>query len=225
MIKVIIYKEGKFFVSPDSRKRNREEVLEDHYSPKISSLNRTKTLIKDIILCNEFELFCTFTFDPKKIDSFSLPACWGKMSRWLHHQRDLSRLNNKEFCYLVIPELHKSGRVHFHALISGYTSTLKPSKQLTMTGRPVYNITSFRSGFTTAVPIDSKESVSTYVSKYITKDFVKRFNQRKFFCSRNLVRPIKTINSSIFNKTLPLFRNCVAENSETFEYVIPRIDF
>lgn len=222
MIKVIIYKEPKTFVTSGSRfKRNKREVDSVSYTPSVSSLNRTKTLVRDIVLSNDFELFCTFTFDPDKVDSFKLYKCWSVMSTWLHHQRDRSRECGREFKYLIIPEQHKSGRWHFHALISGYTSTLKASKNVTKTLRPIYNITSFRRGFTTAVEIDSKEGVSSYITKYITKDFIKTFNQRRFFCSRNLTRPVRTVNSSLFSDTLPLFRRKVVDSGNIEEYEIP----
>lgn len=225
MFKIILYKEPKYFVSKSVKKRNREEVDDSNYSPSVSSLNRTKSLVRDIVLCNDFELFCTFTFDPKYVDSFKLHECWAKMSRWLHHQRDLSREKGIEFKYLIIPEQHKSGRWHFHALLSGYTSTLKDTGLKTASLRPVFNITSFRSGFTTATPIDSKEGVSSYITKYITKDFVKTFNQRRFFCSRNLLRPVKQINSDVFSNSLPIFRRKVGENYETEEFIIDKFSY
>lgn len=224
MYKIVIYKQPKFFIKTDSIKRKREQVSED-YVPKISSLNRTKTLVRDIILCNNFEYFCTFTFNPAKIDSFKISSCWRAMSSWLHNQRNKSREKGIDFKYLVIPEQHKSGRWHFHALISGYTSTLKATKSFSPSLRPIFNITSFRSGFTTAVPIDSKQAVSSYVTKYITKDFVTMFNQRRFFASRNLERPAKKINSDVISFTLPLFRKFVGENSETQEFIIDKKDF
>lgn len=225
MFKIVIYKEPRVFVKSNSVKRREKDVDHLSYVPKISSLNRTKTLIKDLVLCNEFDYFCTFTFDPSKVDRFSFPACYSKMSGWLSHQRDNSREKGIEFKYLLIPEQHKSGAWHFHALISGYTGFLKPSKAKTNTLRPIFNITSFRSGFTTAVVIDSKESVSTYVTKYITKDFIKKFNQRRFFCSRNLVRPEKYINSSVFSNTLPLFRRKVYEGDNTQEFLIDKMNY
>lgn len=224
MFKIVVYKEPKVFVKSDSVKRNRE-VVPDDYMPQISSFQRTKSLIRDIVLCNDFELFCTFTFDPRKVDSFKLSATWGVMSRWLHHQRNLSRERGKDFKYLIIPERHKSGRWHFHALILGYSSTLKASNCVTPSLYRVYNITSFRSGFTTAVYIDSKEGVSNYVTKYITKDFITTFNQRRFFCSRNLVRPKKSTNSVVFSLSLPLFRRKVSENSQTETFIIDKTNY
>lgn len=224
MFKIVVYKEPKVFIKTDKVKRSKDSVPES-YVPQVSSLQRTKSVIRDIVLCNDFELFCTFTFDPKKVDSFNLLSAWGVMSRWLHHQRNLSLERGKNFKYLIIPERHKSGRWHFHALISGYSSTLKASNCVTPSLHRVYNLTSFRSGFTTAVYIDSKEGVSNYVTKYITKDFVTTFNQRRFFCSRNLVRPAKSTNSRVLSFSLPLFRRKVSENSETETYIIDKNNY
>lgn len=206
MFKVVIYKEPRPCIVNDGRiKRNKNEVDHDDYVPEISSLTRTKTLIRDIVLSNDFDLFCTFTFDPDKVDRFNFQSCWSKMSRWLHHQKE----NNSSFTYLIVPEQHKSGAWHFHALISHYSGSLRDSKHKSSSGRPVYNMTSYRSGFSTAVKIDNREAVANYVTKYITKDFIKTFNQRRFFCSRNLKRPIKTVNSPVFSLSLPLFRDHV----------------
>ena len=221
MIKVVVYKEPHYFIKFNSPKRNRE-LVDENYVPKISSLARTKGTVRDLVLCNDFELFCTFTFDPNKVDSFNLNKCWLKMSTWLHHQRDNSREKGIEFKYLIIPERHKSGRWHFHALISGYTSTLKDTKLVTTALNPIYNITSFRSGFTTAVPIDSKQGVANYITKYITKDFITSFNQRRFFCSRNLIRPVKKLNTPLLKQTLPLFRKQTYENKQTIQYIIDK---
>lgn len=138
------------------------------------------------------------------------------MSRWIRHQRDLS----PDMKYLIIPEQHKDGAWHFHALLSGFKGTMRDSRHTSATGRPVYNITSYRSGFSTAVHIDDREAVAYYVTKYITKDFVKQFNQRRFFCSRNLKRPVKMTNSPIFKLTLPLFREKVGDFGETELYNI-----
>lgn len=218
MIRVVLYREPKLFISSDTEKRKKIEV-DKHYEPSVSSLRRTKTLVQDIVLCNNFDLFCTFTFDPKKVayrDDFR--HCWLKMSSWLHHQKDNSTLIGKDFQYLIIPEQHKNGGWHFHALISGYSGSLRDSGHQTRYGRPIYNITSFRSGFTTAVVVDDKVGVSNYVTKYITKDFIKMFDQRRFYCSRGLKRPIKKINSDLFSKTLPLFRKQIGSDAEKEEY-------
>ena len=222
MFKVVVYRQPRTFVRTDRVKRNREEVDEKEYKPCYSSLRRTKSLVRDIIICNDFRLFCTFTFNPKKVDSFKFSSCRRAMSIWLHNQYNRSREQGIRFKYIIIPERHKSGRWHFHALISGYIGSLKPSGQVTPYLRPIYNITSFRSGFTTAVEIDDSQAVADYVTKYITKDLIQEFNRRRFFASRNLIKPTKMINSKVFSFTLPLFRRHVASNPSSDEYVIDK---
>lgn len=205
MFKVVIYKRPRPFLVNDgtSTKRPSELVKDEDYNPEISSLRRTKALIHDLVVCNDFELFCTFTFDPDKVNRFNYEACKGKMIRWLRHQQEKS----KDFKYLVVPEQHKNGAWHFHALISHYKGSLRDSHHKSGSGRIVYNMTSYRSGFSTAVRIDNREAVGRYVTKYITKDFIKKFNRRRFFCSRGLLRPAKEINSSVFRDSLPLARH------------------
>lgn len=220
MVKVVIFREPRVFNCEPSIKRNKE-LVDDDYIPKISSLNRTKTLVKDLILCNDFEYFCTFTFNPNKIDRYNFVSCRRAMRTWIHHQKDRSSLRGKDFKYLVVPEQHKDGAWHFHALISGYVGSLKDSGIRTKSLRSIYNITSFRLGFTTAVKIDSKEGVSNYVSKYITKDFIHQFNQRRFFCSRNLIKPKRELNSDKFRNTLPIFRKHINSDYYSDSYILP----
>lgn len=216
MYKIMIYKEMRPVVIPEySPKRKPKD--DDNFEPKISSINRTKTTIRDIVLCNDFELFCTFTFDPKKIgDRYSYDVCQLKMLRWIHNQKT----KNPNFKYLFIPEHHKDGAWHFHALVANCSARLKDSHHKSSSGRPVYNITGYRAGFSTAVPIDNKEAVAHYVTKYITKDFIKEFNRRRFFCSRNLERPVKVVNSPVFRESLPMFRTKTYSGNEYDLYLV-----
>lgn len=224
MIKVIIYKEPQVYARSHSIKRQKKDVNNDEYIPKDSSLKRTKETVRDLAYCNDFEYFCTFTFDPKKVNSLNFESCRCTMLKWLHNQRWKSKEAGKELKYLIVPEQHKSGRWHFHALISGYTSTLKLTKHKTSSGRPIYNITAFRSGFTTATPLDeNREAYAQYITKYITKDFIKDYNQRRFMCSRNLVRPKREVNSDAFSLSLPLFRHKVQDLGDREIYELDKI--
>lgn len=223
MFKIVVYKEPKMFITPGYL--SRRKVVNGDYTPSVSSLRRTKTTIQDIVLCNDFELFCTFTFDPKKVDRFNYNICSSCMRRWLSHQRELSLKHGKVLKYIIIPEQHKNGAWHFHALMSGYSSTLKDTGLKTSSLRSIYNITSFRLGFTTAVKVDNNSGVSTYITKYITKSFVNRFNGRKFFCSQNLVRPKRELNSSFImkiKKSFPLAMVLVSENHDEFIFHVDK---
>lgn len=224
MYKIVVYKEPKVFFKTDNTGVGKK-CKRDNYVPSISSIKRTKSTIQDIVLCNDFDLFCTFTFDPNKIDRYNFNQCSSAMRRWFSHQRERSLSFNKELKYLVIPEQHKDGAWHFHALLSGYTGSLKDTGIKTNSLRPIYNMTSFRLGFTTAVKVDEKSGVSTYITKYISKSFVKTFNGKRFFCSHGLSRPVKTLNSSVIRdikREQPLFVQLVHESPTQFHFIIDK---
>ena len=94
MIRVVVFREPRVFNVETGIKRDKKLVEED-YIPKISSLNRTKTLVKDLVLCNDFELFCTFTFNPEKIDRYNFVSCRRAMRTWIHQTNGQDR--HKEY--------------------------------------------------------------------------------------------------------------------------------
>jgi len=164
------------------------------------SLRRTKTVISDYTKCNEFDLFVTFTFKEKRQDQ---QACRRRMKKWLKNQRDI----HGQFQYLIVPEFHKDNiSLHFHALIKNYKGKLTDSGKK-INKRKAYNIKSYKLGFSTAVYIDNTEKVANYIKKYITKDMILLGNKNRYFCSKNLNRPIKTYNVDLSTTLLnnPLF--------------------
>ncbi len=152
------------------------------------SIRRTKTLISDYVLCNEFDLFATFTFSPKKTTDRTNPNTVKlQMANWLKNQRKSSR--NGKFPYLIVPELHKDGvSLHFHALFSKYTGTLIESGKNSK-GRPVFYFKGYTLGFNSAVNIDNIEKISSYVKKYIIKDMPQFRGQHRFWSSYGLQKP------------------------------------
>lgn len=161
------------------------------------SIRRTRTVISDIVVCNDFEFFTTFTF---KNDRQDMDKCRARMQKWLSNQKAL----HGNFQYLIVPEFHKDKKsLHFHALIKNYKGKLVDSGK-THKGRKIYNIASYRLGFSTAVPIDHSGKVSSYIRKYITKDMPTFANKKRYWCSTGLVRPHLEYNHNIddgFEKT------------------------
>lgn len=209
MIKVIIYKEPILNTISGGERKRREVSPDDNILPSYRSLRRSRVSIKDIIYSNKFEYFCTFTFDPKKHDRYNISYCKLVMLKWFRNQKDHHSPHLK---YICIPELHKDGAVHFHALIANFNGKLKDSGHKTQQGNIIYNLTGYRAGLSTASPLDGNiDGVANYVAKYVTKGLVSSFNHKRYFCSRNLSRPLKIRNSSLFRKTLPLFRKQVAD--------------
>lgn len=199
MFRVVVYREPIIIEETSGIRKRKKSEVDDNYEPTVSSLRRTRTLIRDLILSNDFDLFATFTFDPGKVlDRFSYGSCYGKIQRWIHNQHEKS----PDLIYLFIPEQHKSGAWHFHALLGHYKGSMRKTNHKTPYGADIYNITAYRGGFTTACYFDNKDRVTSYILKYITKDFIKTFNQRRFFASKNLIRPIKQ-NNVILDFSLP----------------------
>ncbi|MFZ2836172.1 MAG: hypothetical protein WAZ21_02535 [Candidatus Saccharimonadales bacterium] len=219
--KVVVYKQS--FRVPigekeqKTKKEKNTEMLTDQMKQILinRSLKRTKEVIKDIILCNNFDYFCTFTFKDHRND---VDVCKARMHYWLQSQQ--KKYGN--FDYLIVPEYHEDGvSIHFHALFNDYAGRLSPAinpkTQEPVVGRndkQVYNLSGWASGFSTAIEItntsDDRAKVSNYVSKYITKEMPLFSGKKRYWCSKGLVRPIKSNN-------VDLQPYLVDENVEVFD--------
>jgi hypothetical protein len=199
--KIIEYNRGFHVESYKCKKHNQSNCQMCHprrsETPDERSIIRTKTTITDYCLTNKFELFCTFTFNPLKVDSFSIKETHQKMSNWIRNQKQ----NSPNIQYLLVPEFHKSGRIHFHALISNLTTPLIDTN-LEKNQRKIYNIQKWNWGFSTAIKIDNTEKVAYYMQKYITKEMISKLNKKRYWASRNLKKPVINYNINIDSVTL-----------------------
>lgn len=155
------------------------------------SARRASTKLRDIALCNNFQTFVTLTLDQAKIDRYDRETIVKKLQTWAdnHVRRDGLR-------YVLVPELHKDGALHFHGFfgwacsdvkdkwlvdsgtvsVPGKKAPVKPRseahrKRLIAVGaQTVYNLPKWPYGFTTAIPLygDYHAAVS-YVCKYVRK--------------------------------------------------------
>lgn len=118
------------------------EVRED-------SLKRAKDKIQDIVLCNSFDYFVTLTFNPKKVDSYDVEEVKRVVKNWLNNG-----VKRRNFAYIAIPEYHKSGRIHIHALMSGNLQLEESGK--CHNGKIIYNLSDWSDnyGFCTAIPVE-----------------------------------------------------------------------
>ena len=159
---------------------------------RADSIKRAKDKLFEIAIANKWEYMITLTLDSDKIDRYSKEEVLKVISKWFDNQ-----VQRRDVKYLVVPELHKDGAIHFHGLVSGgltykFSHTYKipnekkPVKINTLTRRgisvddkgvkKVYNVKNFPYGFSTAVELDgAAERVAVYMTKYITKDLQKIF--------------------------------------------------
>jgi hypothetical protein len=185
---------------------------------ELRSIRRSKQNVRDIIICNDFELFCTFTIASDRQD---IAKSKTKIQNWFKNQR-----NRKGKChYLAVPELHSDKEsLHFHIVIKGFTGELKEAinpktgKPLKEYGRQIYNIPSFTLGFTKVQMMDnapvSKEKVSSYISKYITKDMPRFFGKNRYYASKSLIRPQKIYNPPYYFRQFPISQKFINDYVE-----------
>lgn len=175
------------------------------------SLRRSRRTVYDLVVCNPFELFATFTISTDRYDDEKSKA---KMFNWLHNQRK----KNGRSQYLLVPERHKDGALHFHAVIAGYNGKLKQSfnasgQPILKHKKPVYEFPEYRSGFSSAQRIGNEHLdiavVARYISKYITKDLDTTPYVRRYWASLNLLRPITEDNPEWWQNVKPDY---VSEN-------------
>lgn len=170
-----------------------------------SSLKRTKRSIYDYTIANDWDYWVTLTLDKEKIDRFNYDLISKKIRQFLN---DNKKRNHPELKYLIVPEMHKNGAWHFHALISGLpVGALVDSGKRTKKGQVVYNWLAYQKafGFNTIIDIstinyDEHLKIANYITKYITKEMIVLTpNQRRYWASKGLKKPEKenTLNEFI----------------------------
>lgn len=153
---------------------NEEKTGNDEENAR-KSFGRAKNKLFDLLMCNtDCDFFCTLTFDGEKINRFSYADIIRKLSTLLDNS-----VRRKGLKYILVPEFHKNGAVHFHGLMNaeclGLSEAVSPhtGRNLKTKGKQIYNIDGFRWGFSTAIRIgeadSEREAVAKYVYKYITK--------------------------------------------------------
>lgn len=189
MFKVIVYKKP---FTPVSSSKSNSKVRFMAETDKARSVRRSRAIIRDYVYCNDFDLFVTFTFSPKKVSRYDMNVVYTTMQRWLAAQN--RKYDN--FKYIIVPEKHKDGAIHFHALISGYEGELIKTKVI-QNSRRVYNLRGFSYGFTNAqyLDIDDSDKTIAYLCKYITKDMQTVAQRRRYWCSKNLNKPVISENT------------------------------
>jgi hypothetical protein len=170
---------------------------------KLRALWKVKTKIKDYILSNDFNYFWTLTFDS---DRYNYAEAFEKMSKWLRKMRD----KYGRFNYIMIPELHKDGAIHFHGVTGGLGCQINDSG-VKHKGVKVYNCPEWKHGFTTLTKIRSREKTASYVTKYVTKEMqnsIVEKGKKKYWCSRGMRLPAVSYSSEDLGKNLiPIFEN------------------
>lgn len=170
--------------TPDEKKQNKQNIRDDNAH---RSFRRSRIAVHDYIVSNHWDYWCTFTFSPKKVDRYDFDKVTTKMSTWLWRQKDLK--------YIIVPEQHKDGAFHFHALISNYKGNLYPTDKKTRSGQSIFRA-NFGSGHHEFVKLDENtQAIASYMTKnYMTKQDLKLRGHKRYWVSRGLHRPYTVVN-------------------------------
>lgn len=89
------------------------KVSKEERGERTDILKRAKDKVFDIAFSNEWAYFLTITFNGSEYDFSNADFVKKKLRRWLENQ-----VKRKDMKYLLIPERHKNGGIHCHALIN-----------------------------------------------------------------------------------------------------------
>lgn len=177
-----------FEVKPKRRKSVKKSAAEAADLER--SRRRAAGRVRDIALCNEFEYFVTLTLSGDQIGRYDIGPVLKKMRVWLDN-----RVRRQGLKYVLVPEHHKDGAIHFHGFFAGCGEKMVDSGTLSIPGdkkprRPrnaaqrdewlakgahaVYNVSDWTLGFSTAIPIYGEYAAAVaYCCKYVGKEAAK----------------------------------------------------
>lgn len=184
---------------------------------RTDSMKRAIDKVYDIAFQNDWSYFITCTIAPNEdFDRTKPEEVYKKLHNWLGHNVSRNGLQ-----YLIIPEYHpeKGEGIHLHGLVNDAlpvadsgrtlfngkawrTEDLKAKGFYKDSLKTIYNLPTWKYGFTTAIPVSgSPARLACYITKYITKDCKKIFG-KFYLSSRNCRRDVDTIfcNSDKFNE-------------------------
>jgi hypothetical protein len=145
----------------EPKERNRDEAKAEDMK---RSMRRARAKVRRLALANDFRWFVTLTLDPKKIDRYDAGEVVKKLSQWCSNQ-----VKRKGLRYILVPERHKDGALHFHGFFNDAVEAVA-SGHRSKSGQPIYNLPGWDLGFTAAIEVyGNYPAAVAYVCKYIGK--------------------------------------------------------
>lgn len=148
-----------------------------------NNLIRAKNVIKEYALCNRWTYFCTMTLSSSNGNRYDLKSFQKRLSKWLNNY------NTHHLCsikYVLIPEYHKDGAIHFHGLLEDI-----PDNAFSINKYGYLDWEDYKKsfGYISLSVIRDNIAVANYITKYITKELGKRsedLHQHLYISSKGL---------------------------------------
>lgn len=175
----------------------------------LRSMRRARAKLRRLALANEFEFFVTLTLDRTKIDRYDPKVITKALNQWTDN---MVRRNGLR--YILVPELHRDGALHFHGFMAGDNLPVVDSGHKDTCGEPVYNLPQWKYGFSTAIRLRGEYPRAVgYVCKYIGKQQGQRPMGRWYYSGGALKEPPKQYADLDYNE--------LSNNSDSIEFDTP----
>lgn len=212
----------RFSAWTDEEKEDAETGRESSTFDVERATRRARKNAFDIIMCNhDLDVFATFTYSPEAVENkASYAECYRYLNAWLSN-----RVQRHGLKYVCVPERTKAGDIHFHAIMNSTALKLRlahsphTGRQLTHNGNPLYNVTDWTKGFTSAEFISQREAgederaaVSKYIFKYMGKQAGQKIGGRYCLIGGAVVRPTYVYGDSpdeFLGEAVAAYRNHV----------------
>lgn len=218
IFKVVKFKSDKVPLGPGPAENHAtyEEKLDQ-------SVSRSRRMVLEYALCNQWDYFCTLTLDPQKHDRSDLREWHRQLMEWFRYLRK----QGQNIQFLLVPERHADGAWHAHGLLKldnvplvSFADMLNQgdSIPLDLAVREYMNWPEYQKkfGFCSLGKILNETAVAFYVTKYITKDvsrMVTDVGVHSYWPSRGLNRAVK--HGSVYGHSSYLDKFC----TQKFEFV------
>ena len=181
LYKVIRFKS----TAPRSGRLPQEKVEGFKHTDKLSqSVSRSRRLVLEYALCNDWKWFGTLTIDAGKDEREDLKLFYNHFYEWIKYQRQKT---GKKIPYLLVPEKHKKRGWHLHGFfdadvddflvsfvemdMAGYRSPSGKSLPRNLVRGYYFDWPAYRKrfGFCSFGRIRNQMATARYTTKYITK--------------------------------------------------------
>lgn len=150
-----------------------------------NNICRARSKVQEMVLCNPWDYWCTFTISPKKYDRYNLKTYFADFSEFLHNYNRRCTDADK-VRYILIPEMHKDKAWHMHGFIKGIR---KADLYINDNGYLSWKQYADKFGYMSMSKIRSVDRASSYMLKYMTKDIAKNVTDlgaHLYYCSKGL---------------------------------------
>lgn len=186
------------------------------------SKRRSRAAVWDYVQCNpELDTFVTLTLSARSVDRYDYSAIVALLRGWLSNRVQRSGLR-----YILVPEHHKDGAIHWHGLCNAAALSLTPTGLFNADWeRPIWRVGDYPFGRTQAVIIgEERERSARYCCKYISKTD-ERCGGRRYLHGASSARRCTDTTTPTLRRSRPTYpANTRAAHTKSFASADGRVN-